>query len=98
MATLVAPFSFGSYSFLLYDLYPNVLRQLKNNLLSNLLINIISSIWNILNLISFFYAKNIFTLSQSMADEIKLSSKNFFNWQSKIIIAPLWKSFFFKSS
>ena len=75
------------YSFLLYDLYPQVLKQLNMPKFS---FNIISFIWHLVNKKVFNKALKIYTLSDSMAYSTKRYFKIDDDWIKKVIIIPPW--------
>lgn len=88
----LAPF-FGlltktSFSILIYDLYPDILKSFKKNFLFNPII----IIWKISNKVLFKKAERIFSLSESMSSELEnyFYSKN--NFEEKVHIIPPWST------
>ena len=75
------------YSFLLYDLYPQVLNQLN---IPKLFLKIIFYIWNIYNKKVFAKASKIYTLSNSMADQTKQYFQIEEEWKRKLKVIPPW--------
>ena len=86
-APLLAPLCGVSYSLLLYDLYPQVISQIN---LPNFCFEIIKNIWNCFNRYSFSNTSMIFTLSDEMADELKLYFRSESEWEKKISVIPPW--------
>ena len=75
------------YAFLLYDLYPQVLKQLN---MPKLFFKSISLVWNIVNKKIFTKAFKIYTLSNSMADKTKQYFIVEDDWKEKVKVIPPW--------
>ena len=87
IAPLLAPFARRPYSLLLYDLYPQVLRQL--HLPPFLLVPTIK-LWHSLNKLVYANAERVFTLSTVMASELRPYFVNEALWSSKLTVIPPW--------
>lgn len=86
--SLVCP---NKVSIFLFDIYPDVIKQLdiRSKFLS-LFIKLLSFIWKLLNSLSYLFVEKIFTISNSMRTEI-LNSNILFNLKkSKIRIIYPW--------
>lgn len=90
-APLFAPFGRRPYALLLYDLYPDVLRQLKpNNKIFKFCLSCVGLIWRNFNSFSFVRAEHIFTLSDSMAAQLRPYFSSESLWRSRVSVIPPW--------
>lgn len=88
---LLAPLGRRPYALLLYDLYPDVLWQLKpTNLFSKFCLSCIIWIWRKLNSYSFARAEHIFTLSDSMAAQLRPFFPSQSIWRYRVSVIPPW--------
>lgn len=88
-----ALFSKSKYSLLLYDIYPNVIfRFLKQNAKYIFIFKICSFCWKIINYMIYRNADKIFTISNSMANEINYSTIFPENIVNKIKVIYPWSS------
>ena len=91
LAPLLAPISCRPFSLLLYDLYPHVLGQLQpsNNFL-RLSLSLIIRFWHCANRYAYSRADRVFTLSDSMAAELRSAFATEALWREKVVVIPLW--------
>lgn len=90
-APLLAPFARRPYCLLLYDLYPQVLDQLQSSHLpQRLLLDLVKRFWHATNKCVFSNAHCLFTLSSSMADQLKPYFPNESLWRKHVLVIPPW--------
>lgn len=80
------------FSILIYDLYPNILKSLTKNNILNFFINIIIFIWNVLNNLVFKKSDKIFTISNTMSNEIKKYFRDNITFEKKVYVVSPWSS------
>ena len=93
IAPIIGLFSKTSYSILIYDLYPEIIKKKYIKLSSIFPINIILKIWSKLNYITYKKANYIFTLTPEMRSTVnKYFPDNFANKEKIKVINPWFSS------
>ena len=91
LAPLLALLARRPYALLLYDLYPQLLGQLKpRHPLLRSVFDLMESIWHQANRVVFARAERVFTLSEAMASELRPSFESEDSWRSKVFVIPPW--------
>ena len=90
-APLLAPLARRPYSVLLYDLYPQVLDQLQpHHPLQRRALGLVMLLWHEANRRVFLKAERIFTLSSSMAEQLKPYFPTEALWRERVLVIPPW--------
>ena len=85
----------NKFSILIYDIYPNILKQLyKNNFFMKIIIFIIIQLWRLINTYVYYFTDQIFTISDMLSNEIKKSTllPNIIN--QKISVIEPWSNIY----
>ena len=91
LAPLLAPLARRPYALLLYDLYPQVLRQLQpRSPLGRWGLELLSWLWHRANRLAFSGAERVFTLSPAMAEELRPAFRSRQQWQRTVQVIPPW--------
>jgi colanic acid biosynthesis glycosyl transferase WcaI len=92
-APLIAPLARQPYALLLYDLYPQVLHQIKpRHFLLRQAFNLAICLWQAANRSVYDRAERIFTLSDAMATELRSVMSSDDLWIEKVRVIPPWAS------
>lgn len=91
LAPLLAPLARQRFALLLYDLYPQVLVQLKpRSFLAERALDLIFFLWHAANSEAFTRAERIFTLSVAMADQLRPYFSSESLWRERVVVIPPW--------
>lgn len=90
MAPLLAPLAGRPYALLLYDLYPQVLQQLRPRGPARWALEALSGLWNAANRRLFAGAERVFTLSEAMAAALRPSFASADQWRRTVVVIPPW--------
>ena len=90
-APLLATFARRPYVLLLYDLYPHVLYQFNTKKpLLRFFLSILINIWHSFNSRVFSRADRVFTLTDSMADQLRPYFASEALWHDRVVVVPPW--------
>lgn len=90
-APLLAPLARRPYALLLYDLYPQVLSQIKlRNSIFRLALSLIIKLWHYVNRFVLLKADCVFTLSVAMAKELRDYFPTEELWRDRVVVIPPW--------
>lgn len=91
LAPLLSPIARRPYALLLYDLYPHVLAQLTpRRHLQRQVLSLLMWLWNQANRYVLPRAEYVFTLSASMADQLRPYFATKELWRERVMVIPPW--------